>query len=94
MIRFRERHSGAEATWDPNAGGRKAFPSVDETWSGDAGLIATLRMAGQMEHVVSGCQDSLNDVQARMARRFPQYGVVVVEETRAVEMVHEPGVVY
>ena len=82
MIRLRDKATGAEAEWDR------------EQWSGDADFIRQLRVMMHIEHVRSFCHDTFGAMQARMAERFPSWGIVVVRTTTPEEIPHDPNVVY
>ena len=73
MIRFRERHLGAEAEWDRGV------------WSGDPDLVHLLEIAARSEGILPFSHTPFGDVQAAMARKFAAWAIDVVAQTKPRE---------
>ena len=82
MIRLRDKATGDEAEWDGHE------------WTGDTDFSALLEIVCQTLGLRFDPFAGYGHVQQRMAETLPQHGFVVVRQTKPVEVVHLPGVVY
>ena len=82
MIRVRDKATGAEAEWDGHE------------WTGDPDFVALLQLACSAPGLQFDPFAGYAHTQQRMAETLPGQGFEVVRQTKPVEIVHQPGVVY
>lgn len=83
MIRFRQKATGAEAEWD------------QRRWSGDSDFVRFLESAARLVDPpgLTMPNRTFAETQRILAEGLPQFGVVVLRQTKPVEHPHNPDLV-